>query len=85
MGEVRNHARTLTVEESLSWIRETIKERNTPSKNLQLPPTKRWSNHEYDYVKSAVETDYDNALANGYEDFQSNGSSLHVLRPKKAP
>ncbi len=58
---------TLTVEEALSWIRESIKERTMPaqpSNNARLPQTKRWSNHEYDYVKAAVESDdYDQALA----------------------
>jgi site-specific recombinase XerD len=71
--------RAMTAEQALEWFRtETI-----PTK-VQLAPTKRWSNHEYDYIKAAVEgDDYDQALADGYEDFQSNGSNLHVLRKKK--
>jgi hypothetical protein len=71
--------RTMTAEQALEWFRtETL-----PAK-VQLAPTKRWSNHEYDYIKAAVESDdYDQALADGYEDFQSNGSNLHVLRKKK--
>jgi hypothetical protein len=62
-----------------------LKELIQPSQPIaQLPLTKRWDNHEYSYVKAAVESDdYDQALADGYEDFQSNGSSLHVLRKKK--
>jgi site-specific recombinase XerD len=75
-------ARQLTAEQALEWFRtETLQVQ--PNK-VQLPQTKRWDNHEYSYVKAAVESDdYDQALADGYEDFQSNGSNLHVLRKKK--
>jgi len=74
-------ARALDKQEAIQYLKELIQ----PSQPVaQLPLTKRWSNHEYDYVKAAVESDdYDQALADGYEDFQSNGNSLHVLRRKK--
>jgi hypothetical protein len=69
----------MTAEQALEWFRTEA----VPAK-VQLAPTKRWSNHEYGYIKAAVESDdYDRALADGYEDFQSNGSNLHVLRKKK--
>ena len=74
-------ARALNKQEAIQYLKELIQ----PSQPVaQLPLTKCWSNHEYDYVKAAVESDdYDQALADGYEDFQSNGSNLHVLRRKK--
>ena len=46
--------------------------------------TRRWSNHEYDYIKTNVESDnYDSALADGYEELSGNGNSQQVLRRKK--
>jgi len=88
LGEVRNQSVRASIERRQStWIRESIKERAMPARpgRTQLPPTKRWSSHEYDYIKAAVESDdYDQALADGYEEFSTNGNCLHVLRRKKA-
>ncbi len=83
-GRYEIKVRTMTVEEALDWIRNEMKERAKPGNNVELPPTKRWSNHEYDYIKTPLESDdYDQALADGYEEFSTNGNSLHVLRRKK--
>jgi len=77
--------RTMTVEQALEWLRTETAQLSQPNR-VQYPPAKRWSNHEYDYIKAALESDdYDQALADGYEEFSTNGNSLHVLRRKKAP
>ncbi len=69
------------VEAALDFLRQEVKDMVQPGAHVE---TTRRSNHEYDYIRTAVESDdYMQALQDGYEDFSTNGGNVHVLRKKK--
>src|SRR5262249_17248883 len=81
LRQAHEQGRLLDAEAAMKEITSLIH----PGTNAQaLPPTKRWDNHEWVYIKCAVESDdYDQALGEGYEEFSTNGGNYHVLRKKK--
>ncbi len=70
------HNTYLTIDDYVDQVR---KEQDSNDINLR----RKWASDLGAFVNAYVSKLTDQALADGYEDFQSNGSNLHVLRKEE--